>query len=409
MGELLDALRSLAGADLHALPAADLLERTASLVAARNMLDAELARTVRRADLAQAAERDGLTSMASWLRGHCRFSPAGAGRLVAAGRTLEQLSAVATACSAVAVTADQVEVLAPIVAPANRAAADAQGVDHEAVDTLLAEVAATLPHQDLPRVVAHYLARLHPDGPESDPTEGRSLSIAEHPDGSTTGRWELDPVGSEKVQTALESIAQANRPAGDTRTRAQQLADALVQLCDNLLASGTLPFLRTVKPQVLVQILGEDLADPAPGPATAAMGFGAVVSAARARRAACDADLTRIVLDPDGVPLDLGRTLRLVPPHLRRAVETRDKGCVFAGCHAPTYWCEVHHLLEWALGGETSLENSGLLCERHHTQVHHGFRIERQPDGRWRTWRPDGTEIVVLHPVQDDRPTTRAG
>jgi hypothetical protein len=90
-------------------------------------------------------------------------------------------------------------------------------------------------------------------------------------------------------------------------------------------------------------------------------------------------------------------------------VETRDKGCVFAGCHAPTYWCEVHHLLEWALGGETSLENSGLLCERHHTQVHHGFRIERQPDGRWRTWRPDGTEIVVLHPVQDDRPTTRAG
>jgi hypothetical protein len=174
MGELLDALRSLAGADLHALPAADLLERTASLVAARNMLDAELARTVRRADLAQAAERDGLTSMASWLRGHCRFSPAGAGRLVAAGRTLEQLSAVATACSAGAVTADQVEVLAPIVAPANRAAADAQGVDHEAVDTLLAEVAATLPHQDLPRVVAHYLAGSTPTA--RNPTPPRAAA-----------------------------------------------------------------------------------------------------------------------------------------------------------------------------------------------------------------------------------------
>jgi hypothetical protein len=25
--------------------------------------------------------------------------------------------------------------------------------------------------------------------------------------------------------------------------------------------------------------------------------------------------------------------------------------------------------------------------------VHHGFRIERQADGRWRTRRPDGTEI----------------
>jgi hypothetical protein len=46
-------------------------------------------------------------------------------------------------------------------------------------------------------------------------------------------------------------------------------------------------------------------------------------------------------------------------------------------------------------GGETSLDNSALLCERHHTKVHHGFRVERQPDGGWRTWRPDGTQIIV--------------
>ena len=66
---------------------------------------------------------------------------------------------------------------------------------------------------------------------------------------------------------------------------------------------------------------------------------------------------------------------------------------MFTGCGAPTHWCDVHHLLEWIDGGETSLANSALLCERHHTKVHHGFRVERQPDGRWRTWRPDGTEI----------------
>jgi hypothetical protein len=47
------------------------------------------------------------------------------------------------------------------------------------------------------------------------------------------------------------------------------------------------------------------------------------------------------------------------------------------------------------LGGETSLKNSALLCERHHTKVHHGFRVERDPGGRWRTWRPDGTEILI--------------
>jgi hypothetical protein len=92
---------------------------------------------------------------------------------------------------------------------------------------------------------------------------------------------------------------------------------------------------------------------------------------------------------------EVARTQRVVPPHLRRAVERRDRHCVFAGCGAPTHWCDVHHLIEWINGGATSLENSALLCERHHTKVHHGFRVERQPDGRWRTWRPDGTEILT--------------
>jgi Domain of unknown function (DUF222) len=66
-----------------------------------------------------------------------------------------------------------------------------------------------------------------------------------------------------------------------------------------------------------------------------------MLSAARARWAACDAELTRIVLGPDGQPLDLGRTVRLVPPHLRPAVVQRDRPCVFAGCDAPQHWCEV--------------------------------------------------------------------
>jgi hypothetical protein len=84
---------------------------------------------------------------------------------------------------------------------------------------------------------------------------------------------------------------------------------------------------------------------------------------------------------------------------LRRAVEARDGGCVFTGCDAPTHWADVHHLVHWIDGGETSLENSALLCERHHTKVHHGYRVQRQPDGRWRTWRPDGTEITTPAPL----------
>src|SRR4051794_41301393 len=81
------------------------LDRTAALLAAKNMLDAELARTVREGELTQAPERDGLKSMQSWLRGHARLSPAAVGQLVRNGRALEKLPAVAAAFAGGAGTA----------------------------------------------------------------------------------------------------------------------------------------------------------------------------------------------------------------------------------------------------------------------------------------------------------------
>jgi hypothetical protein len=398
VGELESALDALGADDLDDLVAPQYLDRTRMLLRARNRIDAELARTARRAELTQAPEYDGKKSMASWMRGHCRLSAGEAARVVRNGRTLEHLPAVAAACVDGRLTAEQLSVIAPVAREENRAAAAAQGVDLEGVDAALAEVAATRPITELAQVVHHYLARLDPDGPEPDPTEQRALTIAKHADGSITGRFDLDAVGGEKVQAALESIVQANRPKGDERTRGQQLADAFVQLADNALAAGNLPFLRTVKPHVVATIGLDDFAGPHTGPGAATTGFGARISAARARWLACDGNVTRIVIGPEGQPLDLGRTKRVFPSHIRTALDVRDKGCVFTGCYAPTHWCDAHHLLEWVLDdGPTSVENGALLCERHHTKVHHGFRIERQPDGRWRTWRPDGTEIL-LHP-----------
>jgi hypothetical protein len=347
----------------------------------------------------QAAEHDGLTSMTSWLRGHVRLPAGEVRRLIRNGRALDQLPALRAAFAAGTVAAAQVAVVAPVASVQVQAEAVGQGVDLAAVDATLAEVAATRPFAQLPRVVGHFLARLDPDGSEPDPTEGRSLILARLLDGSLSIRGELDAVGGEKLQAALEAIVQANRPKGDLRTRAQQLGDAMVQLADNALAAGSLPVLRTVKPHVIVRVDLVDLADPATGPGTAETGFGAMISAARARCLACDGSISRVVFAPDGTPMDLGRSHRVVPPHLRRAVELRDRRCVFAACDAPSHWCDVHHLLHWIDGGETNLENSALLCERHHTKVHHGFRVERPPDGRWRTYRPDGTEIHLAEPL----------
>ena len=397
LADLESALDRLAAQDLKAMFGPQALDRTRRLLAAQNQVDAQVARSVREGELTQAAEHDGLKTMQSWLRGHARLSASAAHRLVNRGRALEHLPAVAAAFAAGRITAEQVAVIAPVTHEEHRAAAAQQGVDLDQVDAVLADTPATRPHSELAQVVHHYLERLDPDGPEPDPTGGRCLVIATHPDGSVSGRFDLDPVGGQKVQAVLESMVQASRPAGDLRSRGQQMGDAFVQWADNTLAAGGLPILRTVKPHVFAVIPLADLADPHPGPGAARTGFGATISAARARLLACDGGITRIVIGPESQPLDMGRTHRVVPPHLRRATEVRDRHCVFTGCDAPTYWCDVHHLLHWIDGGDTSLENSALLCERHHTKVHHGFRVERQPDGRWRTWRPDGTEIV-LHP-----------
>jgi len=375
------------------------LERTRRLLIAANRLDAQVARSVREGELTQAAEVDGLKTMQSWVRGHGRLSAGAAHRLVRTGRALEHLPAVAEAFTEGRVTAEQVAVIAPVTRDEHLAAAEAADVDVAAVDRVLADAAATRPVKELAQVVHHYLARLDPDGPEPDPTEERLLTFATLPDGRRVFRGELDAVGGEKFQAVVESFVQADRPAGDTRSRGQQLGDALVQWADNALAAGNLPILRTARPQVIVTIDLDDLIDPHTGPGAARTGFGAIISAARARWLACDGSVTRIVIGPDGQPLNMGRDKRLFPSHIRRALDVRDGGCVFAGCDAPTWWCDAHHVLHWIDGGETSLENGALLCERHHTKVHHGFRISRLPDGRWRTYRPDGTEILMPEPL----------
>lgn len=71
-----------------------------------------------------------------------------------------------------------------------------------------------------------------------------------------------------------------------------------------------------------------------------------------------------------GPVLSVGRKTRTVPPHIRRALEERDRGCRFPGC--ASRFTEAHHVRHWADGGETRLSNLLLLCRRHHRAVHEG-------------------------------------
>jgi hypothetical protein len=104
--------------------------------------------------------------------------------------------------------------------------------------------------------------------------------------------------------------------------------------------------------------------------------YGTQVSAAEARRWACDAKIIPVVLGGKSEPLDVGRAMRTVPLSIRRALVARDRGCVFPGCDRPPGMYQAHHCLHWIDDGETSVENCVLLCEAHHRHVHHtGWEI----------------------------------
>lgn len=101
--------------------------------------------------------------------------------------------------------------------------------------------------------------------------------------------------------------------------------------------------------------------------------FAEQLSARSIRRIACDADLIPLVLGGEGQILDIGRAGRLFPPHMRRALVARDRGCAFPDCTIPATWCEAHHMTPWSRGGTTGITNGVLLCAHHHHTIHDGL------------------------------------
>ena len=123
------------------------------------------------------------------------------------------------------------------------------------------------------------------------------------------------------------------------------------------------------------------------------------------RRVTCEGELVP-VWESEGHPVNLGRSMRIVPERIRRLVLARDGGCAYPGCVA-TGHVDVHHVVHWTDGGRTDLDNLVALCAFHHDTHHAGqFGITADPDrpGRFVFTGRGGWTLEPLHAVPDPPP-----
>ncbi|MGK2875445.1 MAG: DUF222 domain-containing protein [Nocardioides sp.] len=203
--------------------------------------------------------------------------------------------------------------------------------------------------------------------PVAENTDLNDMTLAVNDEGRITATLDLDALTGEELIAALDPLCRpVPLPDGspDPRPAGRRRADAFGQIMRTYLSNSQRPISGGVLPHVTLIRPGAHGVD--------TLGFGGPVSAATAELIACDSTLTSVIVDHSGVPLDVGRSERLFPPHIRKGLAVRDGGCAHPGCGRPVSWCDAHHITPWEHGGATCLDNGVLLCRLHHTAIHHG-------------------------------------
>jgi hypothetical protein len=253
--------------------------------------------------------------------------------------------------------------------------------DHEQV---FADAATYLSLKDLRRAIGHWEQQVNYDDALDD-VKKLEARRGFHHDQTYEGMWATKgtfaPEGGHFIDTALNSLVHtSNIDSAESRSPRQRRADALVDICRFWLDHNrTLSTSGGEKPHATITIDYETLVG---NQRRLPEIEGSPVDPEAIKRILCDAGVVRMLVDSESQPIDVGRRVRTIPPALRRALEMRDRGCTWEGCTAPASWCDAHHVIHWANGGLTSLDNTRLLCRRHHRDIHEtGESQRRAPPG----------------------------
>ncbi len=244
---------------------------------------------------------------------------------------------------------------------------------------------------------------LNPDGTYSDEDRARRRGLNlgnQEADGMSQLRGWLTPEARATVEAILAKLAAPGMcNAGDkipcvdgppseeaiehdTRSTAQRNHDALLAALRALLASGKLGQHNGLPASIIVTTTLAELEAAAGKGLT---GGGSILPMSDVVRLAGHARHYLAIFDK-GKALALYHTKRLASPGQRIVLYAKDRGCSAPGCTVPGYYCEVHHVTDYAKCRTTDVNQLTFGCGTQHRIVQPGgwsTRKNARGDTEW--------------------------
>ncbi|MFV1963370.1 MAG: DUF222 domain-containing protein, partial [Acidimicrobiia bacterium] len=355
------AIWSLETEDLEALPPEDVGQDLIWFEELSRRFEAERSRRIGVFDSHEGHDVLGYPSAVAFLKDRCRMTGGRAKHLVSVARAARRFKATFLSWKHGQISTDQAQHLFRASEQMPDKYPDAENVLLEIVGDTPEETRQVLAYWrhsvDKPGVVIENELQL----------QRRRLDYTRKANGMIEGDFALTETAGEAFVTALDALMPPP-DANDERTASQRRHDGFEDLARSYLEGSESPEVGGEKPHLNIHVDLNALKGVAGG--LHETEDGEVLGVETIRQLACDASVSRIVFGPESEILDVGRKTRVIPAGLRRAVIARDRHCTYKGCGRSARWCDVHHIIFWADGGETVLDNLCLLCRYHHTLIH---------------------------------------
>jgi hypothetical protein len=278
----------------------------------------------------------------------------------------------------------------------------------EAAEAFLAEKSTVLRPDQLEKAADRLALTINPDGKFSD--EDRALKRGftwcgrQGPDGMSVAKLVATPELRAMLEAYCAKFAApgmcnpedqsptvTNEPTQDlidrdARSYAQRQHDALGALLRGQLGDPKLGQHNGLPVTVIVSATLEQLQT---GAGVAVTGGGTLVPIRDLIRLGSHAYHYLCVFETHTRrPLYLGRTKRIATGDQRLVLHALDRGCTAPGCNVPGYFTEVHHIDEWADGGNTDIDKLTLACKTDHGLIKPGGWQTRKRSNGSTEWIP---------------------